>query len=174
MSQLFVIRLEHLSVLRFRGPDAARFLQGQLSNDIGRLRTQPALLAGLHDPQGRVLAILRLVALEENDLLALLPRELAPSIQRHLQKFVLRAKLTVSIADTEWQAYGLCGPDAEAAAHRSEYGIELLGRSVIAADHDRHRACNGSLDATRNRSIQEGNAGPRQFSAELARSDRRR
>ena len=27
------VRLPHLGVLRFRGPDAAAFLQGQVSND---------------------------------------------------------------------------------------------------------------------------------------------
>lgn len=139
MSQLFVIRLEHLSVLRFRGPDAGRFLQGQVSNDVERLRATPALLAGLHDPQGRVLAVLRLVALEENDLLAVLPRELAPVIQRHLKRFVLRSKVTIDLADAEWQAVGLCGPDSEAAArlHKSvRLAADPLRLMVILSRHE--------------------------------------
>jgi folate-binding protein YgfZ len=140
MSQLFVIRLENLSVLRFRGLDARKFLQGQLSNDVEKLRTQSALLAGLHDPQGRVLAILRLVALEENDVLAVLPRELAGVMQRHLQRFVLRAKVTIELVDTEWRAYGLCGPDADAAA-RLQKSIRLASDPprliVVASRHDR-------------------------------------
>jgi hypothetical protein len=140
MTQLFVIRQENLSVLRFRGADVQRFLQGQLSNDIGKLATQPALLAGLHDPQGRVLALLRLVALEENDLLATLPRELAGVVQRHLQRFVLRAKVTIELVDTEWRAYGLCGPDADAAA-RLQKSMRLASDPprviVIASRHER-------------------------------------
>jgi folate-binding protein YgfZ len=116
MSQLFVIRLEHLSVLRFRGADASRFLQGQLSCDVQRLARVPSVLGGLHDPQGRVLALLRLVALENDDILAVLPRELAATVQAHLRRYVLRAKVTIDVADAEWHAIGLCGPDANAAA----------------------------------------------------------
>jgi hypothetical protein len=139
MSQLFVIRLEHLSVLRFRGVDAVRFLQGQVSNDVERLSTFPSVLAGLHDPQGRVLAVLRLMALEEQDVLALLPRELAPAIQQHLRRYVLRSKVTIDIADAEWQAIGLCGPDAEAAA-RLQKSIRLaedpLRLMMISSRHE--------------------------------------
>jgi len=135
MSQLFVMRLEHLSVLRFRGPDAVRFLQGQLSNDVERLRATPSLLAGLHDPQGRVLALLRLVALEDDDILALLPRERAPVIQAHLRRFVLRAKVTIDVVDADWNAIGLCGPDSDAAArlHKSIHLANDPQRVVLIA-----------------------------------------
>lgn len=139
MSQLFVMRLEHLSVLRFRGPDAARFLQGQLSNDVERLRTLPSLLAGLHDPQGRVLALLRLVALEEDHILALLPRERAPVVQAHLRRYVLRAKVTIDLVDAEWNAVGLCGPDASAAArlHKSIHlATDPQRQIVITSRHE--------------------------------------
>lgn len=116
MQQLFVLSLEHLGVLRIRGADARRFLQGQVSNDIGKLKDGP-LFAGLHDPQGRVLALLRMVALGDDDVLALLPRELSARILAHLQKYVLRARVTLEAADAQWHAYGICGPDTEAAAH---------------------------------------------------------
>jgi folate-binding protein YgfZ len=140
MSQLFVIRLDHLSVLRIRGTDALRFLQGQFSNDIERLRSVPSLLAGLHDPQGRVLALLRLVALEDADLLALLPRERAAFVQTHLRRYVLRSKVTIDIADAEWNAIGLCGPDSDAAArlHKSvRLATDPQRLIVIASRHER-------------------------------------
>ena len=40
--------LEDLGVVRVRGNDAERFLQGQLSNDMQRLSPGEALLAGYH------------------------------------------------------------------------------------------------------------------------------
>src|SRR5262245_55846797 len=49
-----------LGVLAFRGPDAARFLQGQLSAEIEKLAVGASTLAGLHNPQGRVIAVLAL------------------------------------------------------------------------------------------------------------------
>ena len=48
--------LDQLGVLLARGPDLLPFLQGQLSNDIALLSPQRSLLAGYHNPQGRVIA----------------------------------------------------------------------------------------------------------------------
>ncbi|RYZ57609.1 MAG: folate-binding protein, partial [Proteobacteria bacterium] len=116
MSQLFVVPLENLSVLRFQGADALRFLQGQLSNDVEKLRERATLFAGLHDPQGRVLALLRLFAVDPDRVLAVLPKDLVPLVVSHLGKYVLRAKVRIDAVDAEWRAVGLCGPDAPAAA----------------------------------------------------------
>ncbi len=83
-------------LLRFRGPDAVKFLQGQLSNDMGALGADRLMLAGLHNPQGRVLALLQLAALEADHIVALLPVELAELTLATLRRYVLRAKLTIS------------------------------------------------------------------------------
>jgi tRNA-modifying protein YgfZ len=83
-------------LLHFRGVDAVKFLQGQLSNDMALLRADQLLLAGLHNPQGRVLALLRLVAPEPGHVIALLPADLAGAVLSTLQRYVLRAKVTIS------------------------------------------------------------------------------
>lgn len=83
-------------LLRFRGPDAVKFLQGQLSNDMKLLDARQFMLAGLHNPQGRVLALLRLLAPEPDHIIALLPAELAATTLATLSRYVLRAKVTLS------------------------------------------------------------------------------
>jgi folate-binding protein YgfZ len=83
-------------LLRFRGPDAAKFLQGQLSNDMTALAADRLMLAGLHSPQGRVFALLQLAAPEADHIVALLPAELAELTMATLRRYVLRAKLTIS------------------------------------------------------------------------------
>jgi hypothetical protein len=65
---------DSLGVLRARGTDVVQFLQGQLSNDLSRLGPESSLLAGYHNPQGRVLALLRLVHIAGDDLALILPR----------------------------------------------------------------------------------------------------
>jgi folate-binding protein YgfZ len=87
-----------LGAIRVQGADAVRFLQGQLSNDIERLRADEPLYAGLHNPQGRVIALLRLFALAPDDVLGILPRELAAPVAARLAKYVLRAKAKVTDA----------------------------------------------------------------------------
>ena len=84
--------------VRVQGADAVRFLQGQLSNDIERLRPDEPLYAGLHNPQGRVIALLRLFLLAPDDVLGVLPRELAAPVAARLAKYVLRAKAKVTDA----------------------------------------------------------------------------
>jgi folate-binding protein YgfZ len=116
MPDLAHFALEHLGVLSLRGADAREFLQGQLSNDVTDLAPGAPLLGGLHNAQGRCLALLRVFALDGEQLLAVLPRELVSTMASHLLRYRLRAKLQIESADAQWRVYGLHGPDAGAAA----------------------------------------------------------
>src|SRR5580693_2520195 len=113
-----LIELADLGVLRFRGADAVKFLQGQVSNDVERLTAERSQLAGYHNPQGRVIALLRLVQLAPDDLLAILPRELIAAVVQRLGKFVLRAKVKLADDSAAWTVTGLmrCAPPSGAAA----------------------------------------------------------
>lgn len=101
--------LENLGVLQIQGRDYLQFLQGQLSNDVRKLTQGNALLAGLHNPQGRVVALLRLTLLASDTVLAILPRELIDTVMARLQRYVLRAKVTLSDVSDAWQIWGVCG-----------------------------------------------------------------
>jgi hypothetical protein len=88
-----------LGALRVTGPDAARFLQGQLSADIEKLSPGEKTLAGLHNPQGRVVALFDLTRISAEEFSAVLPRELLAAVAARLRKYVLRAK--VRLEETE-------------------------------------------------------------------------
>jgi folate-binding protein YgfZ len=103
-------------VLRARGADVVPFLQGQLSCDVSRLTAEQTLLAGYHNPQGRVIALMRLFKLADDDVALVLPRELAATVAQRLAKFVLRAKVKIADDSAAWQVYGLVGSPATAAA----------------------------------------------------------
>jgi hypothetical protein len=110
------VALTDLGVLRARGADVVPFLEGQLSCDVSRLTAEQALLAGYHNPQGRVIALLRLLRLADGDVALVLPRELAATVAQRLGKFVLRAKVKLADDSASWQVYGLTGsPVANAA-----------------------------------------------------------
>jgi folate-binding protein YgfZ len=101
------ILLDDLGILRITGTDAERFLQGQVSNDVMRLGAEVSVLAGYHNPQGRTIALLRLVLLAPGDILAILPRELAAAVATRLSKFVLRAKVKLSNVSDSFNIHGL-------------------------------------------------------------------
>jgi tRNA-modifying protein YgfZ len=130
-SDLSTVALDVLGVLRARGPDALSFLQGQLSNDMTRLTRDRALLAGYHNPQGRVIALLRVLQLAPEDVLAVLPRELVPTVTTRLSKFTLRAKVKLADESQSWQINGLLAAVDDNAAQRAA-GRAAAG-SVVAA-----------------------------------------
>ena len=68
--------LPFLGVLRIGGADAARFLQGQLTNDTRLLADGRTQLSACNTPQGRVVALLRLRQTDDV-VYALLPQEQA-------------------------------------------------------------------------------------------------
>ena len=122
-----LIELGDLGVLRFRGVDAVRFLQGQVSNDVERLSAERSQLAGYHNPQGRAIALLRLVQLAPDDVLAILPRELIGTVAARLVKFVLRAKVKIADESAGWRVAGLVAPDA-GAMRVGAVGADSVGR----------------------------------------------
>jgi folate-binding protein YgfZ len=101
--------LQSQGVLRARGPDIVPFLQGQLSNDVAQLCAARALLAGYHNPQGRTIAVLRLIEHAPADVLIVLPRELAGSVAARLRKFILRSKVKLTDESAAWSIHGLTG-----------------------------------------------------------------
>jgi folate-binding protein YgfZ len=130
-SDVSTVALDTLGVLRARGPDVLAFLQGQLSNDLTRLAVDRALLAGYHNPQGRVIALLRVLQLAPQDLLAVLPRELVPGVIARLSKFILRAKVKLLDESLSWRITGLlAGVDGD--ADRSAGGTAAAAGLVAA------------------------------------------
>jgi tRNA-modifying protein YgfZ len=123
-------RLADLGVVRAQGADAIKFLQGQVSNDVERLTAETSVLAGLHNPQGRAIALLRLVLAGPDEILAIVPRELAAPVAARLSKFVLRAKVKISDVSAEWDVAGIevgsiaagLGVASVGAARRDEEG----------------------------------------------------
>jgi len=107
-----LVELDDLGVLRIAGSDAVRFLQGQLSSDIGRVSAERSVLAGLHNPQGRTIAVVRIAQLAPDDLLALLPRELAASVAARLSKYLLRARVKITEESPSWRIEGLIASSA--------------------------------------------------------------
>jgi tRNA-modifying protein YgfZ len=118
---LETIALPDLGVLRIKGADAEGFLQGQFSNDMQNLAPEHSMLAGYHNPQGRAIAILRLARTAPDEVLAILPRELAARVAARLAKFILRAKVKIDDVSESLAIDGLIA-DADVAATGDEPG----------------------------------------------------
>lgn len=89
--------LDDLALLEVSGPDAAAFLQGQLTQDISASDPAQAQLAGYCSPKGRLMAsmIVWHEAAPSAAFFILLKQDIAASFAARLARFVLRAKVSI-------------------------------------------------------------------------------
>jgi folate-binding protein YgfZ len=129
--------LDDLGVLTLRGRDALAFLQGQLSQDVNGLAEEQALFAGCHTPQGRVIAILRLLPAGEGAH-CVLPRELVEPLAARLRRYILRAKVSVADDSGALRVIGIAAGGTRtlqvAAAGTEVPSIAAAGSTLIARD----------------------------------------
>ena len=86
-----------LAAIRISGHDRISFLQGQLTQDVTLLTPANPLLAGWASAKGRLLCVPWIVDWHEAVWLVL-PGEIAATITKRLQMFVLRADVQVELA----------------------------------------------------------------------------
>lgn len=101
------VTLGAAGIVAVGGRDRHAFLQGQLTQDVGRASDTATVLAGWADAKGRLLWAGHLFAREEW-LCLLVPGELAETLVARLRRFVLRAKATVTVQS--WKVVGVIDP----------------------------------------------------------------
>ncbi|QBK05407.1 folate-binding protein [Hylemonella gracilis] len=101
--------LPHLGILRATGEDATKFLQSQLTNDFALLGADQARLAAFCSAQGRMQASFIGVKLAADDVLLVCSKDLLERTLKRLTMFVLRAKVKLSDATSNFALLGLAG-----------------------------------------------------------------
>ena len=87
-----------IATINVTGPDAFTFLQGQLTNDLGRLDAEAEILAAWCSPKGRVIWFGTVAAIESGFALSA-PAETAADIVKRLTIFRFRSKVDFDIVD---------------------------------------------------------------------------
>ena len=107
----FFCPLPHEGILAVRGPDAGKFLQGQITCNINYLGTSGSSLGARCTPKGRMLSSFRIVSVADGFLLAMSQELLAPQLAE-LQKYAAFSKAKLSDESAAWVRFGLSGADA--------------------------------------------------------------
>ncbi|HLL18032.1 MAG TPA: folate-binding protein, partial [Rubrivivax sp.] len=84
-------RLHDWGVIRAAGPEARKFLQGQLTQDMNAVAEGQARLAGFCSAKGRLQAIFVVWQASADDFLLACSADLLQAILKRLSMFVLRA-----------------------------------------------------------------------------------
>jgi tRNA-modifying protein YgfZ len=108
------VALTHWGVIRAQGVDAVSFLQGQLTQDVVKLGTASAALAGYCSPKGRLLASFVICQPAADEVFLLCHLSVLAATLKRLQMFVMRAKCKLTDATTELPLFGAVGDVASA------------------------------------------------------------
>jgi folate-binding protein YgfZ len=111
--------------VRVAGPDAVTFLQGQLSQDVARLAVAESTWALLLQPQGKVVALLRVLRVGDEELVLETDAGFGAAVIERLNRFKLRVKADLDLLD--WKCVAVRGPSSHEAAAGG-------GGTVVVAD----------------------------------------
>ena len=95
-------------VLRFEGPDAQAFLQGQLTNNLDALSATRSQFSGYCTPKGRLLASF-LLWQNSGAYYMMLPRPLCEPLRKRLSMYILRSKVKAADVSDELTLFGVEG-----------------------------------------------------------------
>ncbi|MBP6404961.1 MAG: folate-binding protein [Proteobacteria bacterium] len=109
-----VATLTHLGVIRVQGEDAARFLQGQLTQDFMLLGDGQARLAAFCSPKGRMQASFVGLRRGPDEVLLVCSLDILAPVLKRLSMFVLRAKAKLTDATADFTLHGLAGTSCPA------------------------------------------------------------
>jgi folate-binding protein YgfZ len=125
--------LAHWGLIRARGADAVKFLQGQLTNDVSTMGLASVRLAGFCTAKGRLQASFIVWKLADDELLLACAASVLPATLKRLSMFVMRAQCKLTDASGELTPYGAAGSSAAALA--GELAVwskrEIEGGSLI-------------------------------------------
>lgn len=102
----FFCVLSHEGVLAVRGPDASKFLQGQLTCNLNYLDAQHSSLGARCTPKGRMQSSFRILQEGDGYLLAM-DRELVQTQHADLTRFAAFSKSKLYDESAEWVRFGL-------------------------------------------------------------------
>ena len=108
LDQAVLMPLEHLCCYEVSGEDARSFLQGQLTNDIEAISESRGQLSSYCTPKGRMLAIFYICP-TQNKYLIIIRKDIAESVMKRLQMFVLRSKVTIEPSSDDRVLFGVAG-----------------------------------------------------------------
>ncbi len=106
-----IVPLSHLGLVGVKGPDSAKFLQGQITCDVQEAGPDRFVQGAYCSPKGRVLASFYLAQAQPDSYWLRLRRDIQASTQASLAKYVVFSKAKIA-AEEDLIGLGLHGPAA--------------------------------------------------------------
>jgi hypothetical protein len=138
-SEIKIALLAGRGVVSVEGPQARPFLQGLVTNDVGKLDHDCAIHAGLLSPQGKILFDFFVVQSADGVLLDV-AKDRAGDLAKRFTLYKLRAPVTIKDVSESYRVYAVFGPESlpddavvNGGITYSDPRMEALGRRAIVA-----------------------------------------
>jgi folate-binding protein YgfZ len=123
-----MVKLTHLSAIRFGGADAGDFLHNQLSSDVLGLASGDSVFACYCEPKGRVLALM-LVYKAKEDFVIIMSNSLVTGISNRLKIYRMRSSVSIDILD-DYTISGVIADDASETPLPETQAVRLPGSDL--------------------------------------------
>ncbi len=125
-------KIKSSGLLRFEGPDAQAFLQGQLTSNVQALPPEKSQYSGYCTAKGRLLACM-LLWQRDGAYYMMLPRELSDPVRKRLSMYILRTKVKATDASAEHVFFGVTGKSTAATVDAI---VAKFGGTAPRSDHE--------------------------------------
>ncbi len=123
-------RSDLYALIEIRGNDAQQFLQGQLTQDVAKLDSAVSLPAAWCNAKGRVITLVRLLAMQDATGLVV-AASLVDAVIPRLSMYRLRADVTIERSSPDWRAIAIA--DADELSGLQKLGLTPEANAVRAA-----------------------------------------
>jgi folate-binding protein YgfZ len=117
------------TALLVKGPDAAEYLQGQLTNDTEAIEPDQGLYAALLDRKGHLSSDMRVLRLSSGELWLDLEPGPADGVLKHLRTYSIGREVEIEDVTDRWTVISLIGPRSAEVSGFEGLGPEHAQRS---------------------------------------------
>src|SRR6187551_2232899 len=110
-----LIKLHHTRLLLVKGPDAVKFLQGQVTCDLRELNVPVTRIGAQCNPKGRILLSFRALQIDAETIALRMPASMLDKAKSSLGKYIVFSKAKLHDGD-DYTLFGLYGETAQQAA----------------------------------------------------------
>lgn len=141
----FLVELHQTQLLLIEGPDASKFLQGQVSCDVRELSTQVTRIGAQCNPKGRILLTFRALQMDAETIALRIPTAMLDNAKTTLGKYIVFSKAKLRDGNNDYRLFGLYGDNAKEVATEvfnvlpsdNEGWVEKEGNFLIQLAQDR-------------------------------------
>lgn len=138
------VKLNQTQLLLVKGPDASKFLQGQVTCDLRELTAPVTRIGAQCNPKGRILLSFRALQIDAETIALRIPSSMMDKAKSSLSKYIVFSKAKLQ-DDSGYTTFGIYGDKAQYAANSffdalpsgDDNWIEKNGNILIQLSQDR-------------------------------------